>query len=115
MNLRKLICRVLVLLIPSLIFGKEVLAQNRDYYGWGMGPGMMGWGIGGWFGPLFMLIFWVLIIVLIILLIRWLLSSSHTTSQSTVKEVSALEILKKRYARGEINKDEFEAKKKDLS
>ena len=70
---------------------------------------------GGWFGPLFMIIFWVLIIVLIVLLIRSLLSSNRSRSAGPNLEDSALEILKKRYARGEIDKEEFEAKKKDLS
>ncbi len=97
------------------LFKKEALAQYRDYrgyWGWGMGPGMMGWGNMGWFGPIFMGLFWVLLIVLIILLIRWLLSSGHTGNQDHGRGESALEILKKRYARGEIDKEEFEAKRR---
>jgi len=109
----------ILFIIMTLIFGvfgfaEKASAQYRDYYGWGMGPGMMGWGGMGWFGPLFMVFFWVLIIVLIVLLIRWLVSSSHPRTLSSHQEDSALEILNKRYARGEINKEEFEAKKKDL-
>jgi len=84
-----------------------VLAQ----YGWrdyGMGPGMM-W--GGWgFGWIFMIIFWGLIVLGLIFLIRWLVG----TTKSPKVEESALDILKKRYARGEIGKEEFEQKKKDL-
>lgn len=77
----------------------------RDY---GMGPGMMwGWWGMGW---IFMIILWGLIIVGIIFLIRYLV----VTTKSGKGEESALEILKKRYARGEINKEEFEQKKKDL-
>jgi len=80
-------------------------------YGWrdyGMGPGMM-W--GGWgFGWILMIIFWGLIVVGLIFLIRWLVG----TAKITRVEESALDILKKRYARGEINKEEFEQKKKDL-
>jgi putative membrane protein len=59
---------------------------------------------------LFMLLFWGAVIVGIVLGIRWLISQGKA-SQSD----SALEILRQRYARGEINKDEFEAKKRDLS
>jgi putative membrane protein len=79
---------------------------------YGTGPGMM-WGGGGmgWFGGIFMIIFWGLVIVGLIMLIRWL----AMTPKSTRTEESALDILKRRYARGEINKEEFEAKKKDLS
>jgi putative membrane protein len=59
---------------------------------------------------LFMLLFWGAVIVGIVLSIRWLIGPGKT-SQSD----SALEILRQRYARGEINKNEFEAKKRDLS
>lgn len=82
----------------------------------GMGPGMMGWGgYGtGWFGAIFMAVFWVAVIVGVILLIRWLVLSSGAPGRGGAAGDSALEILKKRYARGEINKEEFEAKRKDL-
>jgi putative membrane protein len=57
-----------------------------------------------------MIIFWGLVVVSLIFLIRWLVGMSKTTKV----EESALDVLKKRYARGEINKEEFEEKKKDL-
>ncbi|MGE5306156.1 MAG: SHOCT domain-containing protein, partial [Alphaproteobacteria bacterium] len=65
-----------------------------------------GWGIFMFF---FMLIFLILVIVGIVLLVRYL--SPHGRSKSTE---DALEILKRRYARGEIQKAEFEDKRKDL-
>ena len=89
------------------------LGQWRGPGGWDMGPGMMGWGILAWFGPIMMVIFWVAIIVAIIFFVRWLMASSRG-SHSLAPQDSALEILKKRYARGEIGKEEFEEKKKDL-
>ena len=80
---------------------------------WGMmGPGMMG-GFGmGWFMPLFMIIFWGLIIWGIVALIRGLGSSGRVGVAT--RTGSALEIIKGRYASGEISKQEFEEKKKDL-
>jgi len=81
--------------------------------GHAMGPGMMGWGYGmGWFGMILMAAFWIAVIIAIIFLIRWLVSSGG--SRGRPAEDSALEILKKRYARGEISKEEFEDKKRDL-
>ncbi len=91
---------------------RDAFAQWRGYE-WGHGPGMMDWGYGmGWFGGIIMIAFWVAVIVGIIFLIRWLMVSTRG-GVGGVGE-SALDILKKRYARGEIDKKEFEAKKKDL-
>jgi putative membrane protein len=58
---------------------------------------------------IFMLIFLVLVIAGIVVLVRYL--SPHTRSKPAE---DALEILKRRYARGEIQKGEFEEKRKDL-
>jgi putative membrane protein len=61
-----------------------------------------------------MFIFWILVIVGIIFLIRWLIHSTKGGAAGTQSGSGAIEILKERYARGEINKEEFEEKKKDL-
>lgn len=93
------------------IFLHSILAQWGG--GWGMGPGMMGggWGYGmGWFGALLMFAFWAVVIVGLVYLIRWLAQMGRERKG----EDSALEILKQRYAKGEIGKEEFEEKKKDL-
>ncbi|MBS3809481.1 MAG: SHOCT domain-containing protein, partial [Desulfobacterales bacterium] len=66
---------------------------------------------------IFMLVVWVLVIVGLIYLIKWLVQSTKTEpggSGSPSGSGSALDILKQRYARGEIDKAEFEEKKKDL-
>ncbi len=83
------------------------------------GPGYgghgMGWGYGmGWFWPIIMVAFWIVVIVAIVFLIRWLIKTPRAGKQWARSEDSALEILKRRYARGEIDKQEFEEKKKDL-
>jgi putative membrane protein len=74
-----------------------------------MGPWMMGSFGWGWFMPIVMIVFWGLVICGIVVLVRYI-------TQSTVSRQadSALEILKVRYAKGDINQAEYEEKKKDL-
>ncbi len=104
-----------MLLLAMLFPWDQALAQQRDYGGWGMGPGMMGnWGMG-WFGMIFMVIFWVLVIVGLVFLIKWLIQTTSSGKTGGRMGSSAIEILKERYARGEIDQAEFEAKKKDLA
>ena len=69
-----------------------------DGYGMGYGIGIIG------------LIFWILVIIGLVLLIKYLWESGGAKRE----QESALEILKKRYANGDISKEEFEEKKKDL-
>jgi len=93
----------------------NTFAQPRgDYGGWGMGPGMMGaWGMG-WFGMIIMLVFWVLVIVGLVFLIRWLIQTTSRGKTAGHTGSKAIDIIKERYARGEISKEEFETMKKDL-
>ena len=85
-----------------------LLAQGRMYqWHWEMHPMWWGWGIGM---MAMMFLFWALVIVGLIVGIRWLLGQGKATRSD-----SALEIIRQRYARGEINKEEFDLKKKDLS
>ncbi len=76
-------------------------------YGWGAGD-MMGWFGGG----IMMLVFWVLFIALIVWLVR---EFGGKNSHALHSDSRALDILKERYAKGEIHKEEFESKKKDIS
>ncbi|MDE2309682.1 MAG: SHOCT domain-containing protein [Betaproteobacteria bacterium] len=77
---------------------------------------MSDWGSFGWwgmgFGMVFMLLFWVLVILGIAVLIRWLLAQSPPSGGSHDK--TPLEIVQERYARGEIDREEYEQKKRDL-
>ncbi len=112
--MRNTFLRCLIFVSAFFSAPHQAFSQWRGY-GQGMGQGMMGWGYGmGWFGMIFMGLFWVAIIVGIIFLIRWLFVSTGAKGHGAVSEDSPLEILKRRYARGEINKEEFEQKRRDL-
>ena len=96
----------LMLWLPLAGSVGNLLAQERMYeWHWEMHP-MWWW---GWGMMAMMFLFWVVFIVGLVVAIRWLLGKSKEA-----KTDSALEILRQRYARGEINKEEFEVKKKDL-
>lgn len=70
-----------------------------DHMNWGWGGGLM-------------MIVWV---VLIAAVIYWLIRAANRNgNQPTSQPESAMDILKKRYARGEISKEDFEERKKDL-
>ncbi len=93
----------LALFVPSLSF-----AHMGDVSNW---DGMMDW--GGWFwSVVFLWIFiWVLGIVGLILFLRWIFTYGR---KETPDKNRTIEILKERYAKGEISKKEFEEVKRDL-
>lgn len=81
------------------------------------GPGNFGWGhmgYGGWgmgFGGIGMILFWVFIIVGVVALARLFAASPRGESR---REKTALDMLNESYARGEIKRDEYEQKKRDI-
>ncbi|MHB8348258.1 MAG: SHOCT domain-containing protein [Acidiferrobacterales bacterium] len=81
-------------------------------YNWGWGN-MMRYGAWWGMGWLFMAIFWLAIILAVGGLLKWLIGASRHSGVPRRKD--ALDILKERYARGEIEREEFEKKKRDLT
>jgi putative membrane protein len=85
----------------NVLISKSQGGHMHGDYGWGMGFG---------FGWIFMIVFWALVIVGIVYFVK-------TISGSAKKEdhgETALDILKKRYAKGEISREEFEKIRDDL-
>ena len=94
------------------------LAGHHTWFGYGYGGGrwtmphnmMMGGGMG-----IVMTIFWVVLIAALVLLISGTVNGRRTSEGRRDHLLDAIEILKARYARGEIDKSEFEAKCRDIN
>ena len=71
-----------------------------------------GWGGGNMFG-IAHLLWWVLLIVAAVLVARWLFDGTRRLGRAN-EEDRALAVLKERYARGEIDKAEFDVRKRDI-
>jgi putative membrane protein len=88
-------------------WGLPAIARGQDGGPWGTHMMWNSWGIGM---MIMMFLFWAAVIVAIVFFIRWLITSSQAGSSAsgTPHADSALDILNKRYARGEISKQEFD-------
>lgn len=83
---------------------------------WSYGP-YTTWGHGSWgmfFGPIMMVAVIAIIIVAAVLLLRWLGGSGHPHASHLPPVKTPLDILKERFARGEIDKQEFEERRRVL-
>ncbi|MBK8909483.1 MAG: SHOCT domain-containing protein [Rhodospirillales bacterium] len=96
------------MIAPSLVRAGQ---QRGDY-----GPHMM-WD-GGWYGmilgPIMMLLFIAAVVVLVVFLVRWLGGTSQSQGGSSSSGRSAVDILKERFARGEIDKEDYEERRRFL-
>lgn len=106
------------LIIGGIIIGVIVVLSVVPglIWGWqGYGYGMMGSGMMGGYGTMFLMpILWIVVIGLIVWAVAAAANRSGEAGNTMQTDGSAMEILKKRYARGEINKEEYEDRKKDL-
>ena len=103
-------------LAAVLCFVTPGIALAQQPPGPGYGPHMM-WN-GGWhgwfFGPIMMIVFIAIVAVVILFLVRWLGAPGHGAALHHPPGKTPLDILKERFARGEIDKDEFEERRRLL-
>ena len=102
-------------LLASTVWAQAPADADRYAYG----PHMMWWG-GGWyamiFGPLFMILFLAVLIVVAVILVRGLGGpwSGPVSPHHPLVSRTPLDILRERFARGEIDKEEFEERRRVL-
>lgn len=95
--------------VPTWVWAQVPSEADRHMYG----PPMM-WGFGIIFGPLFFILVLALVIGVAVLLVRWLAGSWQGAAPHQVPGRTLLDILRERFARGEIDKDEFEERRRVL-
>lgn len=106
-TIRKTLTPALIAMIASPAAAAPVGGGDEWFMPWHGYGHMM-------FGGLMMLAFWVLLIVAVVLAVRWLMGTTgHAPGAPHTS--SALHILEERYARGEIDCEEFEERKRQLS
>lgn len=112
-ELRRVTIPTMTALAASL--PSPVLAARAQADTWG-GGWHDGWGWGHmFFGSFMMLFFWGALIVLVVLAVRWVGGGATRGGAGAAPENRALSILEERYARGEIDKEEFEERRQHLS
>ena len=94
---------LLIVLLPLTFFGCGP-GPNGPESNWGH---MMGYGYGGGF-------MWTLVLIVVGAILWYLLQSSKTRGSDAFQRETPLDILKKRYARGELDKEAFDRMKKDV-
>lgn len=113
--LRAQIQQILVPSVAAMSFSQIAVAQptNPQRYGPMWDDGWYGW----FLGPIMMIVFLVITGIVVVSIVRWLMGPAHHGHgpyASGPVERSPLDILKERFARGEIDKDEFEERRRVL-
>ena len=109
--MKKIYLLIVLALVPILTMCSGPYGPMRGGYdGYGMGPGMMG-GYGYGYGGMFM---GLLFLILLGIAIYFIVQSMRSKNEIGPPYESPLDILKKRYAKGEITKDDFDRMKNEL-
>ena len=101
---------LLMALPATALVTAPALAQT---YGdqWHMG----GWGWGGMIlGPIMMIVFIAVAVAVVVLLVRWLGGPGHGGALHGPPGKTPMDILAERFAKGEIDKEEFEERRRVL-
>ena len=103
----------LICVAIGMSFSLPAVAQQGQ--GPGYGPHMWDTGWHGWFfGPFMMIGFIAIIVIVVVMLVRWLGGTGHVGTPHSPPINTPIDILKERFARGEIDKDEFEERRRLL-
>lgn len=102
--------RIVLVAIGAFLNSALPASAQQDYGHWRMHE-WMGWG-GMWFGPLFMLVTFGLLVAFVVGLVRWIGGERGTP---TATALTPREVLDARYARGEIDREEYLKRRQDIA
>jgi putative membrane protein len=107
---------LLLILILSLLAGTGLMPSGMmDRWGWENGEHA---GFNPWWGVVMMLLmalFWLLVIGGVALIVVWAVRQGRSTPAGPGRSVDrSLEILRERYARGEISYEEYDKMRRNL-
>jgi putative membrane protein len=100
--------RFISTVVPGLIGASTALAYGNNNWPGNRWGHMMGYGYGGGW------LMWILFIVLIVVVVYLVVQTPKRRDYGPPGEDTPLQILKKRYARGEISKEDYDRMRKDL-
>ena len=105
--------RILYVALAALVFS----TLSKINPAWADASGVYGehmmWGGGGFMGPMMMFVMLIVVVLVIVLIVRWL-APGIVSGGNCHQHQSAVHILEERFARGEIDKAEFDERKKAL-
>ncbi len=103
---------LLISVSATVLMSVPAMAQT---YGDHPHMGGWGWGWGGMiFGPILMIAFIALAVAAVVVVVRWLDGSGRGGALQAPPGKTPLDILKERFAKGEIDKEEFEERRRVL-
>ncbi len=102
-------------LATAISLAVPLVAWAQQWGGPGYDPYMM-WNGGSWafFGPLMIIVFIAAVVAVVVLMVRWLGGSGHGAAPHPPTGRTPLDTLKEQFARGEIDKEEFEDRRRVL-
>ena len=111
--MKKLFNRVAVTAGAATVVAPVLAWAQTPSGDYGYGPHMM-WGFGMIFGPLFLILLLAVVVVVAVLLVRGLAGPWQSVSHPQPPARTPLDIHRERFARGEIDQDEFEKRRRVL-
>ena len=114
-SFRKTLLGRVLCTVPGVAVSLPAVADATADGSWGH-HGMMwnGGGMGWFMGPIMMLLFLAAAVAIVVLIVRSLGGHGPVQGNQPTPESSALRILEERFARGEIDEEEFRNRKKAL-